>query len=185
MAQPGGNVDMNDYTPQGGGVSTQVIVYGPDGKAYPSPAAAQAAGVPYSFQPPGTDMSGFPQLGTEVIDQAKIEPVIAQQDAIDYMADPLLRQLYFGSEDTPGFLSQVQKATQQSLGQDVPVQQFADFSDAEQRALQSAVSGIGGFQPFLDVTQKSIQDAITREQQAGTTMDPYFQQAETQLGIGS
>jgi len=123
-----------------------------------------------------TDMSGFPQLGTEVIDQAKIEPVIAQQDAIDYMADPLLRQLYFGSEDTPGFLSQVQKATQRSLGQ--------DLSDAEQRALDSAVSGIGGFQPFLDQTQKSIQDAIAREQQAGAIMDPYFQQAETQLGSG-
>jgi hypothetical protein len=131
-----------------------------------------------------TDMSGFPQVGTEVIDQAKIEPVIAQQDAIDYMADPLLRQLYFGSEDTPGFLSQVQKATQRSLGQDVPVQQFADLSEAEQRALDSAVSGIGGFQPFLDETQKSIQDAIAREQQAGAIMDPYFQQAETQLGSG-
>jgi len=60
MAQ-GGIVQMAN----GGGASTQVVVYGPDGTAYNSPAAAQAAGVTnYTMTKPPTGQTTPPPAGT-------------------------------------------------------------------------------------------------------------------------
>lgn len=45
--------------------------------------------------------------------------------------DPLIRALYFGTADQPGYLNQLQQATANLIGSDVPLQQTAGLSELE------------------------------------------------------
>ena len=71
-------------------------------------------------------------------------------------------------------------------------QQLADLSPAQQQAISSAMSGIGGFQPFLQQGGDALQQGITGAQSASFTptsyqdfMDPYTEDviATTQADI--
>ena len=71
-------------------------------------------------------------------------------------------------------------------------QQLADLSPAQQQAISSAMSGIGGFQPYLQQGGDAVQQGITGAQSASFTptsyqdfMDPYTEDviATTQADI--
>ena len=112
-------------------------------------------------------------------------PVLQKgQEVTEVQADPRLASLYFGTADTPGFIQQIQAAGAQALGQQVPLQQTAGLSPLEQAAIQQAYGGIGAFEPYLQAQEQSLQEAVAAERRAGEQMQPYFAQAEQQLGAG-
>ena len=83
-----------------------------------------------------------------------MDPVLLQQSASEVQTDPLLRSLYFGTADQPGFYNQLQQAGANLIGSDVPLQQTAGLSPLELLARQQAISGIGGFEPFFTTKSK-------------------------------
>ena len=180
--------------------SPSVVVFGPDGKMYGSPAAARAAGVTdYTMTPPSARYLPFPPVAQETtvepISSAPITQPVAQetiveslpsvpvtqpaaQDTIaeflanipvsgtaptnqvdpvlkgitptEVLSDPFVRELYFGSPDTPGLIAQATEAAQKSfLDQPAILQQTAGLSPFEQEARGLAAAGIGSYEPFL------------------------------------
>jgi len=173
-----------------------VMVYGPDGTRYSSPGAASRAGVTdFSMSPPGA--SGGPQdylganpgagTGVSTPDSTQtqmptgpnqIDPVLLQQATSEQVGDPLLRSLYFGTEDSPGFYNQLQQAGSNLIGSEVPLQQTAGLSPLELLSRKQAVAGLGGFEPFLQQNRDLVNQAISQSRRAEELQDPYYSQAE-------
>jgi len=65
---------------------------------------------------------------------APIDPILAGQSVNEILADPLLRSLYFGTEDQPGFFNQL--------------------LSAGQGALENIQGGLGMYLPFLKRSQE-------------------------------
>ena len=77
-------------------------------------------------------------------------PVLQDVKRTELLSDPALRELYFGSPDTPGLIAQATEAAQKSfLDQPAILQRTAELSPLEQRARELAQLGIGSYQPFL------------------------------------
>jgi hypothetical protein len=129
----------------------------------------------------------------------QILPVLSGLKRQEVISDPAVRELYFGSTDTPGLIAQATAAAQKSfLDQPAILQQTAGLTGNEQRARQLAQSGIGSYQPFLDRQESLIGQGISDlGQQRGLLgealggyrsaygmQQPYFGQAEGQLGSG-
>jgi hypothetical protein len=110
--------------------------------------------------------------------QGAIDPVLLNQQASEVLGDPLLRSLYFGTADQPGFFNQLQQAGANLIGSDVPLQQTAGLSPLELLARQQAVAGLGGFEPFLQQNRRLINQAIQQSRRAEALQDPYYSQAE-------
>jgi hypothetical protein len=183
--------------------SPSVMVYGPDGKMYSSPAAARAAGVTdYTMTPPGArslplippvaqettveplpttpvsqpvaqpvsqsvaqpvaqpvtqpaaqdtiaeSLANIPVSGTSPTGQ--LDPALQKITPIEVLSDPAVRELYFGSTDTPGLIAQATEAAQKAfLDQPAILQQTAGLSPFEQEAGRLAAAGIGSYEPFL------------------------------------
>ena len=53
-----------------------------------------------------------------------VDPVLQSQNIQESITDPLIRQMYFGTEDKPGFYNQLQQAGANLIGSDVPLQQL-------------------------------------------------------------
>ena len=49
--------------------------------------------------------------------QGSLNPRLTSQTAYDNITDPLIRQLYFGSQGIPGFYNQLLSAGKQAAGQ--------------------------------------------------------------------
>ena len=81
--------------------------------------------------------------------RGQVDPVLAQQDTQEILTDPLLRALYFGTADQPGFINQLQQATANLIGSDVPLQQTAGLSELEQIAQDRAIADLGVAEPFV------------------------------------
>ena len=81
--------------------------------------------------------------------RGQVDPVLAQQDTQEILTDPLLRSLYFGTADQPGFINQLQQATANLIGSDVPLQQTAGLSELEQIAQDRALADLGVAEPFV------------------------------------
>jgi len=113
-----------------------------------------------------------------------IDPVLLQQQTSEKLTDPLLRSLYFGTQDQPGFYQQLQQAGANLIGQDVPLQQTAGLTPLEVLARQQAISGIGGFEPFLQQNQNLVNQAIDQSVRAEELRDPYYGRAERQMQMG-
>ena len=138
------------------------------------------------IQPPVTD----PTISTEPVTTptdpnmsvnmpvAPIDPVLLQQSASEVQTDPLLRSLYFGTADSPGFYNQLQQAGANLIGSDVPLQQTAGLTPLELLARQQAVAGLGGFEPFLQQNRNLVNQAIEQSRRAEGLQDPYYTQAE-------
>ena len=109
---------------------------------------------------------------------APIDPVLLQQSASEVQTDPLLRSLYFGTADSPGFYNQLQQAGANLIGSDVPLQQTAGLTPLELLARQQAVAGLGGFEPFLQQNRNLVNQAIEQSRRAEGLQDPYYTQAE-------
>ena len=107
-----------------------------------------------------------------------IDPVLLQQATSETLTDPLIRSLYFGTQDSPGFYQQLQQAGANLIGSDVPLQQTAGLSPLELLARQKAVAGLGGFEPFLQQNRDLVDQAISQSRRAEELQDPYYTQAE-------
>jgi len=107
-----------------------------------------------------------------------IDPVLLQQTASESQGDPLLRSLYFGTQDSPGFYNQLQQAGANLIGSDVPLQQTAGLSPLELLSRQKAVAGLGGFEPFLQQNRDLVNQGIAQSRRAEGLQDPYYTQAE-------
>ena len=147
---------------------------------------------------PGSGEPGGEESGVEVVTDPvpttnpvaveaspnTLTPVLQQQDVVEIQSDPLLRNLFFGTAETPGFFNQLQQAAAQTIRSGVPLQQTAGLSPLEQLSLQKAQQGIGGFLPFLQARGDALGEAIQAERAAGQLMQPYFSAAEQQYGAG-
>mgnify|MGYP003135287611 CR=1 FL=1 len=122
-----------------------------------------------------TDVGAVP---TPSMPMGAIDPVLLQQTTSETLTDPLIRSLYFGTQDSPGFYQQLQQAGANLIGSDVPLQQTAGLSPLELLARQQAVAGIGGFEPFLQQNRDLVNQAIEQSRRAEQLQDPYYTQAE-------
>ena len=129
-------------------------------------------GVDDSDQP---DFGGPTQMPTG---PNQIDPVLLQQATSEQVGDPLLRSLYFGTEDSPGFYNQLQQAGSNLIGSEVPLQQTAGLSPLELLSRKQAVAGLGGFEPFLQQNRDLVNQAISQSRRAEELQDPYYSQAE-------
>ena len=126
-----------------------------------------------------------------------MNPVLSGITRNEVISDPALRELYFGSSDTPGLMNQAASAAQKSfLDQPAILQGTAGLSAQEQQARQMAGSGIGSYQPFLNQQQQLIGQGISDlGQQRGLlgeslggyrsaygAQQPYLNQAEQRFG---
>ena len=96
-----------------------------------------------------TDVGAVPTTTIPQDVRGQVDPVLAQQDTVEMQTDPLLRALYFGTADQPGFINQLQQATANLIGSDVPLQQTAGLSELEQLAQDRAISDLGVAEPFI------------------------------------
>jgi hypothetical protein len=96
-----------------------------------------------------TDVGAVPTTTIPQDIRGQVDPVLAQQDTVEMQTDPLLRALYFGTADQPGFINQLQQATANLIGSDVPLQQTAGLSELEQLAQDRALADLGVAEPFV------------------------------------
>mgnify|MGYP003133255261 CR=1 FL=1 len=122
-----------------------------------------------------TDVGAVPQTSMPM---GAIDPVLMQQATAETLTDPLIRSLYFGTQDSPGFFQQLQQAGANLIASDVPLQQTAGLTPLELLARQQAVAGIGGFEPFLQQNRELVNQAIEQSRRAEELQDPYYTQAE-------
>jgi len=126
-----------------------------------------------------------------------LNPVLQAIDRNEIISDPALRELYFGSTDTPGLINQATRAAQKSfLDQPAILQGTAGLSAQEQQARQMAGSGIGSYQPFLNRQENLIGqgisdlgqqrgllgEALSGYRSAYGAQQPYLGQAEQRFG---
>jgi len=126
-----------------------------------------------------------------------INPVLGSITRDEVISDPALRELYFGSADTPGLMNQATQAAQKSFLDQAPsLQGTAGLSAQEQQARQLAQQGIGSYQPFLNRQENLIGQGISDlGQQRGLmgealggyrsaygAQQPYLGQAEQRFG---
>lgn len=113
-----------------------------------------------------------------------VDPVLQSQNIQESITDPLIRQMYFGTEDKPGFYNQVQQAGANLIGSDVPLQQTAGLSAQEQQAAQLAQQGLGSFQPYFQQQQDLINESIGNARRAESVQDPFLRRAESEYDLG-
>jgi hypothetical protein len=93
-------------------------------------------------------LANIPVSGTAPTNQ--VDPVLKGITPTEVLSDPFVRELYFGSPDTPGLIAQATEAAQKSfLDQPAILQQTAGLSPFEQEARGLAAAGIGSYEPFL------------------------------------
>ena len=110
------------------------------------------------------------------------DSVITKADRTEVISDPFVREAYFGSPDTPGIISQAIQAANRAYGAPAILRETADLDPIEERVIQSALSGLGSFQPFLDVNLQNLQRAIGRSVRAEDIAQPYFAGEQALLG---
>jgi hypothetical protein len=87
----------------------------------------------------------------------QINPILTSVSPTETISDPFVRELYFGSTDTPGLIRQATDAAQKAiLDQPAILQETAGLSPDEIRAREIARAGIGSFQPFLQTAEQSF-----------------------------
>ena len=139
----------------------------------PPPTVQEPLGEPTTTPAPTTpaavadNVGAVPPTTIPPDTRGQIDPVLAQQDTSEVLSDPLLRALYFGTADQPGFINQLQQATQNVMGAELPSTQF-DPNMTQQF-----------FNPFEDrVVQQTIQDVM----EAGEKRDIQQRARDIQTG---
>jgi len=108
-----------------------------------------------------TDVGAVPPTITPADYRPQIDPVLAQQDAREVLSDPLLRALYFGTTDQPGFINQLQQATQNVMGAELPSTQFDPsmtqqfYNPYEDRVVQQTIQDVMDFGEKQDIAARA------------------------------
>ena len=89
-----------------------------------------------------------------------VNPVLQGIRPTEYISDPYVRELYFGSADYPGLIDQARQAAQQTFLSDPILRQTAGLSPLELAAIQQAYGGIGAYMPYLQAQEQSILEAM-------------------------
>jgi|DEB0MinimDraft_10_1074344.scaffolds.fasta_scaffold12769_2 hypothetical protein len=127
-----------------------------------------------------------------------VDPILSGIGRTEVISDPALRELYFGSTDTPGLINRATRAAQRYLDMGPTMRGTAGLSPLEKRAMQDAMGGIGGYRPYLRAQEEAIRggmgligqerglinEAIGATRRSGEIQQPYFAQAEQQYGAG-
>jgi len=93
--------------------------------------------------------------------RGQVDPVLAQQDTREVLSDPLLRALYFGTADQPGFINQLQQATQNVMGAELPSAQFDPnmtqqfYNPYEDRVVQQTIQDVMEYGDKQDIAQRA------------------------------
>ena len=91
------------------------------------------------------------------IGNRQVLPVLGSITPTEIISDPFVRELYFGSPDTPGLIRQATDAAQKALlDQPAFLRETARLTPDEIRAREIARAGIGSFLPFLRTAQESF-----------------------------
>ena len=167
IAYLGGSPTFNEQGSVEAGNALQDFINNQDNTVQPAPTEPAAVAPTAGADPTQTQMP-----------MGAIDPVLLQQQTSETLTDPLIRSLYFGTQDSPGFYQQLQQAGSNLIGSDVPLQQTAGLSPLELLARQQAVAGIGGFEPFLQQNRDLVNQAIEQSRRAEGLQDPYYTQAE-------
>jgi len=107
------------------------------------------------------DVGAVPPTVTPADYRPQIDPVLAQQDTTEILSDPLLRALYFGTADQPGFINQLQQATQNVMGAELPSTQFDQsmtqqfFNPYEDRVVQQTIQDVMDFGEKQDIAARA------------------------------
>ena len=108
-------------------------------------------------------MIGFfqkPSLGISMLDApGSVDPRLETQDIVEIQSDPLLRSLYFGTAQTPGFFNQLQQAATDRLQTDIPLRETIGLSPIEERAIRLGETETGAFDRFLGRQEDLLGDA--------------------------
>ena len=126
-----------------------------------------------------TDVGADPVTTIPQDVRGQVDPVLAQQDTRELQTGPLLRALYFGTAGQPGFINQLQQATANLIGSDVPLQGTAGLSDLEQMAQQRALADLGVAEPFVGESADLIR-GTTRQFDPNMTQQ-FFNPFENQV----
>ena len=167
VAYLGGSPTFNEQGSVEAGNALQDFINNQDNTVQPAPTEPSAVAPTAGADPTQTQMP-----------MGAIDPVLLQQATSEKLTDPLIRSLYFGTQDSPGFYQQLQQAGSNLIGSDVPLQQTAGLSPLELLARQQAVAGLGGFEPFLQQNRDLVNQAISQSRRAEELQDPYYTQAE-------
>ena len=163
-----------------------VYAYGPDGDRISVPSGAPGAeaqreqgaardqafrdfqktnpGEVFGVTPPSPPISTpVPEPVTTILQDTRgqVDPVLAQQDTREVLSDPLLRALYFGTADQPGFINQLQQATQNVMGAELPSAQFDPnmtqqfYNPYEDRVVQQTIQDVMEYGDKQDIAQRA------------------------------
>ena len=86
-----------------------------------------------------------------------LDSSLQAQTVEERLVDPRLAGLYFGTEQSPGFINQLQEAARRRLATSAPLQKTAGLSTLQLLGLDRLQQGIGAYEPFL----KKAEDAYT------------------------
>ena len=131
---------------------------GAPGTGTPPPPTTPAPTTPAAV---ADDVGAVPPTTIPADTRGQIDPVLAQQDAREVLSDPLLRALYFGTADQPGFINQLQQATQNVMGAELPSTQFDPnmtqqfFNPFEDRVVQQTIQDVMDFGEKQDVAARA------------------------------
>jgi hypothetical protein len=178
MSPPGASGGLQDYLNANPGAGTGASTTDPNQQPVVEPVVDPVV------DPSSTTTATDPTQTQMPTGTNQIDPVLLQQATSEQVGDPLLRSLYFGTQDSPGFYNQLQQAGANLIGSDVPLQQTAGLSPMELLARQQAVAGLGGFEPFFQQNKDLVDQAIGQSRRAEALRDPYFQRAERQMQMG-
>ena len=146
---PGGLTPPPPSTPTGPS-EIPVADIAPDPVTTPAPVTPPASTTVAANQPPAAP----PPVSTIPTPPGTVDPVIMGQVADEKISDPLLRALYFGTPDQPGFFNQLQQVGANLLGAQAPGTEY-DPSMTEKF-----------FNPFEDrVVQQTIEDVLKAGEQ--------------------
>jgi len=110
--------------------------------------AALPATQPVTQDTIAESLANIPVSGTAPT--GELNPALQKITPIEVLSDPAVRELYFGSTDTPGLIAQATEAAQKAfLDQPAILQQTAGLTPDQIRAREIARAGIGSYEPFL------------------------------------
>ena len=89
-----------------------------------------------------------------------MDPSLQAQTVEERLVDPRLAGLYFGTEQSPGFINQLQEAARRRLASASPLQQTAGLSDLQLLGIDRLKEGIGAYEPFLKESEQILRGTV-------------------------
>ena len=89
-----------------------------------------------------------------------LDPSLQAQTVEERLVDPRLAGLYFGTEQSPGLINQLQEAARRRIASASPLQQTAGLSDLQLLGIDRLKEGIGAYEPFLKESEQILRGTV-------------------------